>query len=76
MIGLIISSFRAVLPGKLHYCSLERLKIAALKKNNNDYDKGVVLTAEAHSDLRLWVVNAPNQNGVSLQKSRETIAMS
>ena len=75
MVGLIISSFQAVLPSKLHYRSLERLKIAALDRNNNDYDKGVVLTAEPRSDVRWWVVAAPNQNGVSLQKSKDIVSI-
>jgi hypothetical protein len=49
--GLIVSSFRAVLPSKLHYRALEHLKIASLEKNNNDYDRSVVFTAEARSNL-------------------------
>jgi hypothetical protein len=45
--GLIVSSFRAVLPSKLHCRALEHLKIASLeKKYNNHYDRSVVLTAE------------------------------
>jgi hypothetical protein len=75
MSGLIISSFRAVLPSKLHYRALEHLKITSLEKNNNDYDKSVVLTAEARSDLHWWVVNAPNANGVSLQKSQDIVSI-
>ena len=44
--GLIASSFRAVLPSKLHYRALEHLKIASLEnKYNNHYDRNVVLTA-------------------------------
>jgi hypothetical protein len=65
--GLIVSSFRAVLPSKLHYRALEHLKIASLEnKYNNHYNRprSVVLTAEARSDLHWWVVNATNENGV------------
>ena len=40
-IGLAISSFRAVLPAKLHFRSLERFKIACLKQNNNNFDATV-----------------------------------
>jgi hypothetical protein len=41
------------------------LKIASLeKKYNNHYDRNVVLTAEARSDLHWWVVNATNENGI------------
>jgi hypothetical protein len=43
------------------------LKIASLEKNNNDYDRSVVFTAEARSDLHWWVVDATNENGVFLQ---------
>ena len=75
MVRLIISSFQAVLPSKLHYRSLEQLKIVALDWNNNDYDKGVVLTAEPRSDIRWWVVAGPNQNGVSLQKSKDIVSI-
>jgi hypothetical protein len=63
--GLIVSSFLAVLPSKLHYRALEHLKIASLEnKYNNHYGRSVVLTAEARSDLHWWVVNATNENGV------------
>jgi hypothetical protein len=62
--GLIVSSFRAVLPSKLHR-ALEHLKIASLEnKYNSHYDRSVFLTAEARSDLHWWVVNATNENGV------------
>ena len=65
MSGLIVSSFRAVLLSKLHYRALEHLKIASLdNKYNNRYDRSVVLSAEALSDLHWWVVNATNENGV------------
>jgi hypothetical protein len=72
---LIISSFRAVLPSKLHYRALEHLKITSLEKYNNDYDKSVVLTAESRSDLHWWVVNAPNAIVVSLQKSQDIVSI-
>ena len=74
--GLIVSSFRAVLPSKLHYRALEHLKIASLeKKYNNHYDKSVFLTAEARSDLHWLVVNATNENGVFLQKLKDIVSI-
>ena len=73
--GLIVSSFRAVLPSKLHYRDLEHLKIASLEKNNNDYDRSVVFTAEVRSDLHWWVVNATNENGVFLQKLQDIVSI-
>lgn len=38
MIGLIVSSFRAVLPAKLHYRSLEHLKLQTLKVSHGNFD--------------------------------------
>ena len=73
--GLIVSSFRAVLPSKLHYRALEHLKIASLEKNNNDYDRSFVFTDEARSDLHWWVVNATNENGVFLQKLQDIVSI-
>jgi hypothetical protein len=74
--GLIVSSFRAVLPSKLHYRALEHLKIASLeKKYNNHYDRSVFLTPEARSDLHWWVVNATNENGVFLQKLQDIVSI-
>jgi hypothetical protein len=61
------------LPSKLHYRALEHLEIASLEKNNNDYDRSVVFTAEARSDLHWWVVNATNENGVFLQKLQDIV---
>jgi hypothetical protein len=49
------------------------LEIASLEKNNNDYDRSVVFTAEARSDLHWWVVNATNENGVFLQKLQDIV---
>ena len=75
--GLIVSSFRAVLPSKLHYRALERLKIASLeKKYNNNYDRSVFLTA-CRSTFRstLSVVNVTNENGVFLQKLQDIVSI-
>jgi hypothetical protein len=74
--GLIVSSFRAVLPRQLHCRALEHLKIASLeKKYNNHYDRSVVFTAEARSDLHWWVVNATNENGVFLQNLQDIVSI-
>ena len=76
--GLILSSFRAVLPSKLHYraLGLEHLKIASLeKKYNNHYDRSVFHTAEARSDLHWLVVNATNENGVFLHKLQDIVSI-
>ena len=74
MSGLIVSSFRAVLPSKLHYRALEHLKIASLeKKYNNHYDRSVFLTSEVRSDLHWLVVNATNEKGVFPKKLQDII---
>jgi hypothetical protein len=52
------------------------LKIASLeKKYNNHYDRSVLFTAEARSDLHWWVVNATNENGVFLQKLHDIVSI-
>jgi hypothetical protein len=51
------------------------LKIASLEKNNNDYDRSVVLTAEARSDLHWLVVNATNENGVFPHKLQDIVSI-
>ena len=73
--GMIVSSFRAVLPSKLHYRSLERLKIASLASNNNDYNKSALLNAEARSDLNWWAIHASHNNGAFLQKSSDVVTI-
>ena len=45
IIGLIVSSFRAVLPAKLHYRSLERLKLQTLKVSHGNFDVTLSLAA-------------------------------
>ena len=70
--GLIVSSFRAV---SYRASALEHLKNASLENNNNDYDRSVVFTSEARSDLHWWVVNATNENGVFLQKLQDIVSI-
>ena len=71
MIGLIVSSFKAILPARLHYRAMERLKLSALAANNNDFDANVVFSPGALHDLRWWATIAHCHNGVSIKKPND-----
>jgi len=62
VIGLIVSSFLAVLHGPLHYRQLERLKTDFLTECP-DYDSRVVLTDVSRDELKWWRDNVETNNG-------------
>ena len=55
LIGLIVSSFTAVEFGRLHYRHLELNKVQALKVAAGDFDKPIVLTDEAKTEIQWWI---------------------
>ena len=57
VIGKIISTFPAVQYGPLFYRTLEREKIDALRMNKGHFDRKMVLSAEAKSELHWWIEN-------------------
>ena len=56
-VGLMVLSFPGVTYGPLRYRDLENDKITALKAHKWDYEKSVVLSEQAKSDLHWWVAN-------------------
>ena len=59
LIGLLISIFPACPLGKLHYRSLERVKVAALRKTHGSFDGYCVLDSFSLTDLEWWMQTIP-----------------
>ena len=57
LLGYFSSSFVAVRFGKLHYRNLERNKIAALQRNQGNFDASMTLSSDAKSDIIWWEKN-------------------
>ena len=57
LIGLMVSSVTGVEFGRLHYRFLESDKVQALKVALGDFDKSVVLSEDARSDVHWWLDN-------------------
>lgn len=58
VIGLIVSSFSAIEFGPLHYRSLERNKIDALKCSRGNFDSLMYISDQMKDDLSWWINNA------------------
>ena len=58
LIGLMVSSVTGVEFGPLHYRFLESDKVQALKVALGDFDKSVMLSEDARSDVQWWLDNA------------------
>ena len=61
IIGLLVASFSAVQYGKMHYRTLEREKITALKINQGNYDAKMNISSLMKSELSWWVDNIDTQ---------------
>ena len=59
LIGTLISLFPACPLGKLHYRSLERLKVDALRKNRGDFNAFCTLDDLSISDISWWIDTIP-----------------
>ena len=57
VVGKIVASFPAVQYGPLHYRSLERDKIEALKCNKGDFDSQMTLSEGSKQELEWWCAN-------------------
>lgn len=57
VIGLIVSSFSAIEFGPLHYRSLERNKIDALKCSRENFYSIMCISDEMKDDLSWWINN-------------------
>ena len=55
VIGKLVSCFIVVPLGRGHYRSLERIKVATLRKNHGNFQAKCSLTAEARTDLYWWL---------------------
>ena len=64
VLGLIVSSFSAVMHGPLHYRQIEREKSLAVKTNKGDYDSQMSLSLQAKTELQWWVDNIDNSFNV------------
>ena len=60
LLGKMISSFPGIKYGKLHYRSLERCKILALKENYGNFDAKMTLNEQAIEDIAWWMNNVEN----------------
>ena len=60
VIGLLVSSFSAVMYGPLYYRELERDKSIAVKDSQGNYDGPMSLSLEAKSELQWWIDNIGN----------------
>ena len=58
MIGMLVATKPAVHTGALHYCTLQDLKIQALRRHPS-YQKSAQLTQEAKPDLQWWISSLP-----------------
>lgn len=64
LIGLLVSSFPAVMFGPLFYRNLERDKSLALKLQNYNYDGNIVISEASKSELQWWIDNLDTSFGV------------
>jgi len=54
ILGKFASSFLAAPYGRLHYRTIERFKIKALRSNRGNFDRYVKLPEEARKDIQWW----------------------
>ncbi|KAJ8041499.1 hypothetical protein HOLleu_12330 [Holothuria leucospilota] len=60
VIGILVSNFPGVQYGPLHYRSLEKDKISALKKSHGNFDSTLALSPSSRSELIWWYDNISN----------------
>ena len=60
VIGSLISCTKVCVLGQLHYCSMERLKVEALRSHNAKWDKTVYLNDKCFTDLSWWISHLPH----------------
>ena len=76
VIGLIVSSFPAIKPARLHhYHDLEAYKLAALSSSDGDYNAIVYLSQLARNNLQWFVVNSHLYNGTRISKPSKVVTM-
>ena len=64
LLGTLTSAFPGVKFGPLHYRSLERCKIAALKKAKGNFDANMLLSQLAAQDIQWWINNIESSMNV------------
>ena len=64
VIGLLVSSFPAVMYGPLYYRQLEREKSLAIKDNNGNNEAFMSLSSDAKTELEWWIKNIENSFNV------------
>ena len=64
VIGLLVSSFPAVMYGPLYYRKLEQEKYHAIKDNNGNYEAFMSLPTDAKTELQWWIENIENSFNV------------
>ena len=64
VLGLLVSSFPAVMYGPLYYRQLEREKSHAIKDNNGNYEAFMSLSPDAKTELQWWIENIENSFNV------------
>ena len=64
VIGLLVSSFPAVMYGPLYYRQLEREKSLAVKYNNGNYEAFMSPSSDAKTELEWWIKNIENSFNV------------
>ena len=76
MIGTLVASLSAVELGQLHYRSMEREKIFALRDNNGDFDCHMTISLSMKEDLEWWIQNIDYQKRQIIRDNPDIILSS
>ena len=66
VVGKLTSTIKAVLPAPLHYRHLQMERTNALMRGRQNYEAQVLLTEEAHKELKWWMESLEQANGKRL----------
>lgn len=64
VLGLLVSSFPAVMYGPLYYRQLKQEKSHAIKDNHSNYEAFMLLFTDAKTELQWWIKNIENSFNV------------
>jgi hypothetical protein len=66
VLGKLVAAVRAIVPGPLHYRTLQMCQTQALLQGNQSYESPVVLTQDCINELNWWTSEIETWNGRSL----------
>ena len=67
LIGVLVHAFHAIVPGPLHYRTLERDKVAALRMCS-EYSASMSLSTASICEIRWWIENVVLLNGKLIRR--------